>query len=115
MAAVDVVQLAVGGEAEDGHGGVLLDILAADVAIDDVGDRGQRLARDEQRIDEPLERGAEDGGGDSFAGDVGDDDGEGFAVVDDVEEVASAFAAGHGTRGHGGPGEGGGLTLIRPR
>jgi len=48
---------------------------------------------------------AEDSGGDAFAGDVCDDDGEGLAVFDDVEEVSADFAAGHGARGDLGPGE----------
>src|SRR5579872_2977867 len=107
MAAVDVIEAAVRSEAQDAHGGVLLDVLAADIAVDDFSDGGEGLARGELRIDQALQSGGQDRGGDSLAGDVGDDHGEGVVVLDDVEEIASHFAAGDGARGDLRPGKGG--------
>src|SRR5579859_8180858 len=107
MAAVDVIEAAVWGEPQDAHGGVLLDVLAADVAVDDFSDGSERLARGELGINQALQSGGQDRGGDSLAGDVGDDHSEGVVVLDDVEEIASDFAAGDGARGDLRPGKGG--------
>ena len=65
----------------------------------------QRLAGEELGVDHALQGRGEDGGRDSFAGDVGEDEGEIFVIGDDVEEVASDLFARDGTGGDAGVGE----------
>ncbi len=94
VAAVDVFEVAGGGEADDDQGGVFAGVLGAEVGVDASGDGGEWEARGKLGVEHALQRGGEDGGRGAFAGDVGDDEGKTGVIVHDVEEVAADLAAG---------------------
>jgi hypothetical protein len=69
-------------------------MLVGEEAIDRVDDFREWHARNQLRVDHPLENGSEQRGGHSFAADVGENDGQALRRVYGFEEIAADFLAG---------------------
>src|SRR5208282_3431810 len=95
VSAVDVFKIAVAAQASNDHSRVFLtDVLVGEEAIDRVDDLHEWHTGNELRVNHALENGSQQRGRDSFAADVGENDGQTLGRVDGLEEIAADFLAG---------------------
>src|SRR5208283_2963115 len=91
----DVFKIAVAAQASNDHSRVFLtDVLVGEEAIDRVDDLHEWHTGNELRVNHALENGSQQRGRDSFAADVGENDGQTLGRVDGLEEIAADFLAG---------------------